>query len=282
MARFTNFATLSYSGGSTNSNTVTGELVEALTAAKTAVSSGYGRGGSVTYVLTLVNSGGTLTGLTVTDNLGGYTFAGDTLYPLSYRAGTLRYYVGGVLQPTPTVTAGPPMTVTGLSIPAGSNAALVYEAALNDYAPLGAEAGITNTATVTGDALANPVTAQAEVFMEPGVDLRISKALCPATVTENGRLTYTFVIENAGSRDAAAGDNVAVQDVFDPILRAVAVSFNGTAWTEGTQYTYDAATGTFATVAGQITVPAATYTQQANGTWTVTPGTSTLEIQGTV
>lgn len=282
MARFTNFATLSYSGGSTNSNTVTGELVEALTAAKAAVSSGYRRDGSVTYVLTLVNSGSALTGLTVTDDLGGYAFEEDTLYPLSYRAGTLRYYVNGVLQPTPTVTAGPPMTVTGLSVPAGGNAALVYEAAVNDYAPLGVEAGITNTASITGEDLANPVTAQAEVYMEPGLELRISKALCPATVTENGRLTYTFVIENTGSRDAVAGDEVAVQDVFDPILRNVAASFNGTAWIEGTQYTYDAATGTFATVAGQITVPAATYTQREDGTWTVTPGTSTLEIQGTV
>lgn len=37
MASFTNFATLSYNGGTTNSNTVTGELLEALTVTKTAV-----------------------------------------------------------------------------------------------------------------------------------------------------------------------------------------------------------------------------------------------------
>ena len=34
MASFTNFATLSYNGGTTNSNTVTGELLEVLTVTK--------------------------------------------------------------------------------------------------------------------------------------------------------------------------------------------------------------------------------------------------------
>ena len=43
MASFTNFATLSYNGGTTNSNTVTGELLEALTVTKTAVVKNYAR-----------------------------------------------------------------------------------------------------------------------------------------------------------------------------------------------------------------------------------------------
>ena len=37
MATFTNQATLSYNGGSTNSNIITGEIVDVLTASKTAV-----------------------------------------------------------------------------------------------------------------------------------------------------------------------------------------------------------------------------------------------------
>ena len=36
MASFTNFATLIYNGGTSNSNTVTGELLETLTLTKTA------------------------------------------------------------------------------------------------------------------------------------------------------------------------------------------------------------------------------------------------------
>lgn len=157
MASFTNFATLIYNGGTSNSNTVTGELLETLTLTKTAASSRYTARDNVTYVLSLVNGGTTpLTELALTDDLGGYAFGTDTVYPLTYNEGTLRVYVNGVLQTTPTVTAGPPLTVTGLTVPAGGNALLVYEAAVTRYAPLDQEAAITNTATVTGGGLAAP------------------------------------------------------------------------------------------------------------------------------
>ncbi len=283
MASFTNFATLSYNGGTTNSNTVTGEILEALTAVKTAVSANYSAGGRVTYALSLVNTGTTaITGYTVTDDLGGYTVGANTVYPLAYNAGTVRYYINGVLQASPTVTAGPPLTVTGLTIPAGGSAVLIYEATATNVAPLATGGSITNTATITGGGLINPITAQATVETENSADLTISKALSPTTVTENGQITYTFVISNTGNTEAAATDNVVVTDTFDPVLRNITVTYNGTAWTEGTNYTYNATTGVFTTQAGQITVPAASFSQNADGTFAVTPGTATLVITGTV
>lgn len=283
MASFTNFATLSYNGGTTNSNTVTGEILEALTAVKTAVSANYSAGGRVTYAISLVNTGTTaITGYTVTDDLGGYTVGANTVYPLAYNAGTVRYYINGVLQASPTVTAGPPLTVTGLTIPAGGSAVLIYEATATNVAPLATGGSITNTATITGGGLINPITAQATVETENSADLTISKALSPTTVTENGQITYTFVISNTGNTEAAATDNVVVTDTFDPVLRNITVTYNGTAWTEGTNYTYNATTGVFTTQAGQITVPAASFSQNADGTFAVTPGTATLVITGTV
>lgn len=283
MASFTNFATLSYNGGTTNSNIVTGEILEALTAVKTAVSANYSAGDRITYALSLVNTGTTaITDYTVTDNLGGYTVGANTVYPLAYNAGTVRYYINGVLQTTPTVTAGPPLTVTGLTVPAGGNAVLIYETTATNVAPLATGDSITNTATVSGGGLTNAITAQATVETANSADLSISKALSPTTVTENGQITYTFVISNTGNTEAAATDNVVVTDTFDPILRNIAVTYNGTAWTEGTNYTYNATTGVFTTLAGQITVPAASFTQNTDGTFTVTPGTATLVITGTV
>ena len=65
MAVFYNQATLSYSGGTANSNITTGELVEVLSASKTALSSGYGSGDRVTYLISIVNSGET----SVTDTI---------------------------------------------------------------------------------------------------------------------------------------------------------------------------------------------------------------------
>lgn len=284
MARFTNFATLSYSGGTTDSNTVTGELLEALMMSKTAVIDDYTAKDNVTYVLSIVNSGSaSITELTLSDDLGGYLLNTETLYPLNYAEGSLRFYLNGVLQSAaPTVTAGPPMVITGINVPANGNALLIYEANLTNFAPLGLEASITNTATLNGGGLAAPLTASETINMETRADLSISKALCPAAVTENGQITYTFVIENSGNIAASEEDQVALTDTFNPRLNAISVTFNGTAWTEGVHYTYDDASGVFSTTAGQITVPAATYTQNADGTWTTTPGTAELVITGTV
>lgn len=283
MARFTNFATLSYTGGSTDSNTVVGELVETLTAGKTPVTDLYEQGGKVTYALSLVNTGtAAITGLTVTDDLGGYTFGTGTVYPLNYRAGTVRLFVNGTLSAAPTVTAGPPLVFSGITIPAGGNVVIVYEADVTGFAPLGQEASITNTATVTGTGIATALTAQATVNNRTQVALAITKALNPTVVQENGQVTYTFVIENDGSTAATAADQLVLTDTFDPVLRDLTVTFNGAALTAGTDYTYDTATGLFSTVAGKITVPAATFTQNTDGTYATTPGTATLTVTGTV
>ena len=175
MASFQNYATLSYQGGTTNSNTVTGELRASLTLTKQAVLATYAAGDRVTYVLSLVNSGTTaLQGLTVTDNLGAYLQGEVTRTPLTYTPDSLRLYVGGVLQAAPAVTAGPPLTVGPFALPAGENALLLYEAAVNEFAPLDADASITNTATVTGDGLAAPLTASATVTPENRARLTIS------------------------------------------------------------------------------------------------------------
>ena len=276
MATFTNQATLTYNGQTTTSNVAVGELTETLTAAKTAVVPTYERDGRVTYVISLVNSGtAPLTGLTVTDDLGGYAFNAGTVYPLSYTAGSVRYYQNGALQAAPAVTAGPPLTFTGITVPAGGSAVIAYEAS-----PTGS---IINNVSVTGAGLVNPVTATETVAPAAAPALTINKALSPTTVTENSRLTYTFTIQNTGNTAADAAAAVVITDTFDPRLTDLAVSLNGTALTAPTQYTYDAATGVFSTVAGAITVPAATYTQDAaTGAYTITPGTAVLTVTGTV
>lgn len=97
-----------------------GEILEVLAATKTAVRKTYGQNDRVTYVVSIVNSGNTaMTGLTVADDLGAYAFGTDTLVPLTYVADTVRYYSNGILQTTPAVTAGPPLSVSGISVPAG-------------------------------------------------------------------------------------------------------------------------------------------------------------------
>lgn len=284
MATFYNQATLNYNGLSTTSNTVTGELVTVLQSTKTAVNQTYTPGDNVTYVINLINSGSTaLTNLTLTDNLGSYTYNSQTVVPLTYNTGTLQYYTNGTLQATPTISNTSPLTVTGISIPANGNATIIYQARVNSFATPTNGGTVVNTATISGGGLAENVTATETITAGTEPALTISKSVSPTTVNENGTLTYTFLIQNTGNSAADASDAVTLTDTFNPILSNLSVTFNGNAWTSPTNYTYNASTGEFQTVSGQITVPAATYTQNTTtGEWEINPGISTLVVTGTV
>ena len=284
MAIFSNQATLTYNGNSTNSNIAYGEILDVLAATKTAIEGSYTPGELVTYAVTLRNTGSSaLTGLTVTDDLGGYTFGAATVYPLTYEDGSATLFVNGVPQAAPGVTAGPPLVFTGINVPAGGDIVLVYQASANAYADPGAEGTIDNTVTVTGDGLSAPIVATETVTASAEPMLTISKSITPSQVVDNDRVTYTFVIQNSGNQPVIATDNAIITDTFDPILTALQVTFDGAAWTQGVQYNYNEATGLFTTVAGQILVPAATYTQDPiTGAYTATPGIATLVVTGTI
>ena len=283
MAIFSNQATLSYNGISTDSNIAYGEILDLLTATKTAIGGTYAPGELVTYAVALRSTGtGALTGLTLTDDLGGQPFGG-TVYPLTYEEGSVALFVDGVLQPAPAVTAGPPLTITGISIPGGSDAVLIYRARANQYADPAAGGTIVNTVSVTGPGINTPITATETVTVRTGPDLTISKSISPAQVVDNDRVTYTFVIRNSGNVPLVATDDAVITDTFDPVLTDLTVTFNGTPWIRGVQYTYDEATGLFATVPANITVPAATYARDpVTGAYILSPGTATLTVTGTI
>ena len=284
MAIFSNQATLTYNGSSTNSNIAYGEILDVLVATKTAVEGSYTPGQIVTYVVTLRNTGtAALTGLIATDDLGGYLFNGSSVYPLTYVDGSAAQFTNGIPQAAPAVASGPPLVFSGITVPAGGDVVLVYQARANAYADPAAGGTINNTVTVTGDGLSAPITATESITVDTAPLLTISKSITPVQVVDNDRVTYTFVIQNSGNQAVVATDNAAITDTFDPILTALAATFDGTAWTQGVQYNYNEATGLFTTVAGQILVPAATYTQDpVTGAYTATPGIATLVVTGTI
>ena len=283
MATFYNQATLRYNNTVTNSNIASGELVEVLSVTKTAVRDTYLVGEDVTYAVSILNSGATpLSGLTVTDDLGTYVVDTASVTPLTYAEGSVRYYVNGVLQPAPAVTATQPLQIGGITVPAGGNAMILYEAQVNDFAPPTVDGAVANVVTVSGGGI-NPVTATETVTARAAAQLTVNKAITPAVVTDNSRVTYTLSLQNTGNTAVIATDDAVITDTFDPILTDLVVSFNGTVLTEGVDYTYDETTGAFATLPGVITVPAASYVQNpTTGEWTVTPGVSTLTIVGTI
>ena len=283
MATFTNKATLSYSGRTVDSNTVTGTINELLAVSKNAVLGTYVENGTVTYVISLVNSGTTtLNGLTVTDDLGASVVGGLNITPLEYVEGSVSYFINGVLQAPPTVTSTLPLVITGVSVPADGDAFLVYQANVTEFAGLDVGSSITNTVTVNGSGLAEDVTDSETVTVLSRPELSITKALDPSVVGDDGALTYIFKIENRGNTATVVGDNVTVSDTFDPVLNVTSVTLDGVVLTEGTEYTYDSVTGSFSTTPGFINVPAATYVQNSDGSYTVVPGSVTLEVNGTI
>ena len=157
---------------------------------------------------------------------------------------------------------------------------VVYETAVNQFAPLGTGAAIENTATVDGTGF-SPVTATETVTHSEGPDLRISKSIAPQTVRAGGQITYTFAVSNYGEA-ATVTDGVVIADEFDPILASLTATLDGAPLTETTDYSYDGATGLFETTEGVVTVPAATYTQNEDGSWTIVPGETVLTVSGNI
>ncbi len=284
MAIFSNQATLNYNGTATNSNIVFGEVVETLTATKIALEGNYAPGGAVTYAVTLRNTGNApVTDVTVTDDLGAYTLGTNTVYPLFLAATDVRVFVNGVVQNDVVIAPGRPLRVSGIDIPAGGDAIVVYQARVTEFAPPAAGGTIVNTATVTGGGLTVPLTVTQTITAATAPELAITKAISPAQVTDNEQVTYTIVIRNTGNEALVSTDDATITDTFNPILRDLTVTLNGEPLVQGTQYTYNQATGQFATLPGALAVPAATFTQNpATGAYTVTPGIATLVITGTI
>lgn len=278
---FTNQATLFYNGNVINSNITTGQIVDTVAMEKIALTDTYRQNGKITYVVTIANTGTSdLTDLILSDNLGEYTIGEESYTPLTYVDGSILYFVNGVMQSAPVVTA--PLSITGFSVPANGNVTIMYETVANGYAPIGPDASITNTVSLSSEQKAYIATATETVELVQDAELSIMKSLSPKNVEENGTLTYTFQIENRGTKPIELSDDVTVRDIFTPVLNNMSVTFNQAEWIEGVNYTYDALTGEFVSNANQITVPGATYSQDVTRMWTITPGVSTLVISGTI
>lgn len=283
MPTFSNQATLSYSAGTVSSNIITGELISSISLIKTALTSSYAPGEVISYAVSIINNGASdFTGLSLNDDLGKYTLGTLEFTPLTYVENSAQLFINGQPQSAPAVTLDDGLVISGVDVPAGGSAMVIYSARANEYAPP-CSGTIVNTVSLDEECICANASDSAEVESISEPRLSILKQMCPCAVSSCAEpVSFTFTISNTGCSPALANANVVITDTFDPPITISSVTFNGIAWTEGASYTYDDVTGEFATVAGLVTVPAATYTQNVQtGVWSSQPGESVLVISGT-
>lgn len=280
MAIITNQANLTYTYGTTTATVVSNvaETVKSagLSAEKRVLENAYREDSTLTYLISLKNLGAAaIENLAIADDLGAYTPAGAAapVMPLTFSGSATLYMDDAFSETLTTVVSESGVQFTIPSIPAGADALLVYQAAVNGFAPLAAGSEITNTATV-GD---GSLTVSATVPVADYADVSIEKEMSPNPVTDGGTLFVTFTIENRGNTDATG---LVLTDDFPLALSDVAVTVNDapmTAFTfENNLLTIPSGTQT------TLSVPAAAFTQDETGAVAVTPGVLTVVMTGTV
>lgn len=287
MPSIENFATVSYtSGGVTEtkvSNVAEISVESAIGFTKTSLGNSYGDNSTLTYILTVTNSStGAIAESTVTDNLGTYVYGTLELTPLDYISPAVLLINGQDVSAqlgVNTETQGS-LIFTLPTIPAGATANIIYKAQVNDFAPLAIDSSIVNVSTFESSSECADTTASATVSVANAANISIIKQMCPNPVICGDTLTYSIRIYNYGN---TAAENVVLTDDFNPAPSNITVSRDGTLLL-GSDYTYADGTLTVpSSTAASITVPAASFTQDATtGVISITPSVVEYTITGTV
>ncbi|MBO5938972.1 MAG: DUF11 domain-containing protein [Clostridia bacterium] len=287
MATIENFATVRYTSGGVEATRVSNLAEIALESSailtKTPLSPVYEEEDTLTYILSIQNtSGAALTNLRVEDDLGTFPFGTTELTPLTYAGNAILLIDGQIATAQLDVDSSSPseLIFTVASLPAGATANIVYNARINEFAPLGLNATVVNTATLSADAECVDGTASATVRVVSGADISVLKQMSPNPVVCGDTLTYSIQIYNYGNE---AAENVRLTDVFNPAPESITVTRNGVS-VPATDYTYENGVLTVpADTADGDTVPAATFTRNPEtGEVTVTPGMVEYIITGTI
>lgn len=287
MPTIENFATVRYTSNGVENTTVSNlaeiSLESSVSLSKTPLSTTYGNDTVLTYILTVQNtSGAPLTNIRIEDDLGTFAFGTTELTPLTYAGDAILLINGQNATAQLNVDSSSPSSLifTVPTLSAGATANLVYNAQINEFAPLELDAAIVNQATLSADAECANGTASSTVTKESEANISVLKQMCPNPVVCGDTLTYSIKVYNYGN---TAAENVQIIDSFDPAPTNITVSRNGVV-VPTTNYTYVGGVLTVPAIATEgDTVPAATFTRDpVTGVVSVIPGMIEYVITGTI
>ena len=287
LAIIENYATVRYTSNGVEATAVSNlaeiSLESSVSIFKTPLSDVYGDDSVLTYILTIQNtSGATLTNVRVEDNLGSFLFNAMELTPLTYAGDAILLINGQSSEALLTVDSSSPsaLVFTISSLPVGATANIVYNAQVNEFAPLDTASTIINTATLSADAECAQGTATSTVTAESGARLSVLKQMTPNPVICGETLTYSIRIYNYGN---APAENLQVIDEFDPAPANITVTRNGVL-VPAADYTYEGGVLTVPALATSgDTIPAATFTRDpVTGVVSVIPGLVEYVVSGTI
>ena len=287
MATIENFATIKYTSGGVTATKVSNlaeiSLESSVRITKSTLGDTYSENSVLTYIITVTNTtASAINDITVTDDLGTFTFNAAELTPLNYTAPALLLIDGQDTTAQLTVDTSTPgsLIFSFPSLPAGATANIIYKVTVNEYASLDTGSTIINTATLSSTAECVDGEASATVQVADMADVSVLKQMCPNPVVCGSTVTYTIRVYNYGN---LAAENVELTDNFDPVPSNITVRRDGVILA-GTDYTYVNGLLTVPSASGvAISVPPATFTRDpVSGIVSVTPGMVEYIIAGTI
>ena len=277
-----NRAQISYTYGGAEgaavSNQTTTTLVDqyTMTAVKETLTPEVRAGNNAAYYVLVENTGaGTLSGISIEDDLG--MMAGAASAPLSYVENSAVFLKNGeVITGTATAGAAGVTFATAAELATGDSLIVIYLAEVDEAATV----PITNTATVTANTTAierEPVIATASVTVTPTAfaDISVFKAADTDTVVSGDTLTYTFTLMNTGYE---AADAITFTDAFPTEFNITGVSYtvnDVTTPVDPADYTVSGNTLTLPAADSSLVIGVAPATDAG-------PGITVITVTGTI
>ncbi len=279
-----NQASLSFlSGGienSSTSNVAMTTLIVPLSLAKTSVEVSYTKNQTITYILTITNTASTsINSVIIRDNMG--TIESLNLPSTTY-VGPSYLYINGLFSSSlsPVLIDGE-IEYTISAIEPLSTATVIFQAKVNEYAPLSQDSSITNTLTVSADTFNQDVTTEYTIPINNEARVSIVKSMSPNPVYEGGELSYEFQVSNCGNIEATS---LVLSDSFSPAPSSIVSLYLDEEIVEVSEYDYVDGTLTFPSAGSTLTltIPPATFERNDNNEVVITPSIIDIKVVGVI